>query len=809
MNAARVPLFHIRIFVPLSIVLLMTASTFAQDTAESRQSPLSCFPLSSPIVQANLMYNTFDKSSKNRHPRSSFQGNLVATRIYDPTAPLHTEKAELWNVAEILNQMGPDQRTIYVPNLTVTQIKEKIITFGDGRTITFSGKLDPPILPGTLRITDQTETFADRQRHALNGTSGGTGAINPFTGEFELNFHSPPADGVPVRCTYFRYQVHETLVSFDEENIHNAVLGLDETLANGGTSFLYDLDGNSVVDEADGDFLVHRVRGYADKNTKKPWLLPSVAHATPALATPPGRPHWYYGTAIQKADRDSLDAFVQANKERPTRLFVADENGMVHAFDAGRFRWGDNPKTAIIENRGHFKWESLSTHTDLSETWHVLLNRYADPPPYFRWQDTGTGETAPDYGSGRETWGFIPPGLVSRLKQGLLDDADHVPIGASPIISDVYFNAAWHTILVCTGGNHTDTLFALDITDPERPLFLWEFTHPDIIRTEVPPALPQIGKTMVKNKDQWVVFLSSGQGLEKNQAPSLFLIETATGALIEQIMLQSGTDYDHDHMDDAEGGIPVGSPALVDSDGNGYVDRSYVCTHNGFLFKVNLPDGIAGSRAISDPCLINTDFTYQDHAGYFHTIPPEHRFQPISAAPAVTVDNGNHDNGKIDYRVRIFFGTGAACPADPDANDSNGPYYVYAYTDHDAKGECRLQKITLDWFREMAPGHHISVSAFTAAGSVYFSTTVPAKASHPQADPGRLYALDKRTGTVIQEKEIGKALASPVVEDEHVFIKSDQTGPDDILVLGGESFNNDALKTPDARVGIQAWKEEW
>jgi hypothetical protein len=33
---------------------------------------------------------------------------------------------------------------------------------------------------------------------------------------------------------------------------------------------------------------------------------------------------------------------------------------MLHAFDTGNFRWGDNPETEdILEHRGYFQWEGV------------------------------------------------------------------------------------------------------------------------------------------------------------------------------------------------------------------------------------------------------------------------------------------------------------------------------------------------------------------------------------------------------------------------------------------------------------------
>ncbi len=63
-------------------------------------------------------------------------------------------------------------------------------------------------------------------------------------------------------------------------------------------------------------------------------------------------------------------------------------------------------------------------------------------------------------------------------------------------------------------------------------------------------------------------------------------------------------------------------------------------------------------------------------------------------------------------------------------------------------------------------------------------------------------------GKVIFEKEIGDVTATPLVEDEHLYIKTGSSGNSPVI-FGGGKYNNDTVKIPSAQAGIQAWKEIW
>jgi type IV pilus assembly protein PilY1 len=749
---------------------------------------------SSPVVQANILYSGYSdtvSTGQEKLPR----GHVAATTIYDPVDPGHTEKVQIWDAGEVLSKMEPVDRKIYVPDIKVLKMTDVTIEKADGSTRTFSGTLLHPIIYSTVRITDGKETFNDLHIKDLTGNLGGTGTINRFTGVFEVTFNEPPAEGEFVKCSYRYYVAGPSMVEFNKDNIGNDSLGLNNTLVGPG-KYQYDLDVNSAFDEADGDYLVGWVRGYQDGvSAKKKWLFGPVDHSVPAIAGPPGRPNWYYGTDITKDEKEEFDSFLAVQKDRRNVLYVGALDGMIHAFDAGRFCWGDNPETAVTEKRGYFTWVALSADPLLNERWRILLAFNPDQPQGALWQTTGKGDKAPDYGGGRELWAFIPPNLIPRLKNNMSDAEDQAYVDASPAIADVYINGAWATVLVAGEGIGGDHVFCLDITDPDKPRFLWEFADPGLLRSRSCPTSAQIGKILVAGVKRWVAFLTSGDIFCTDLDPSLYIIDIADGAVVSRVFLHAGMDRNGDNIDDGKGGIPCAQPAVIDSDGNGYIDRVYVGTDKGFVFKVNIPDDSDMPQCDFESCIINTNFFYKDSLGVAHSVPPDQQFHPIVASPTVVVDNDYDKDGVSNYNIRLFFGTSA----------SDHPNHFFAYADHNSKGVCNAASISIEWFYQLPDGNVIVTSSVAAAGAVYLGTSTDEAGD---VGAGRIYVYDMLGGKVIFEKEIGDITATPLVEEEHLYVKTSSSGTSPVIIGGGK-YNNDTVKIPSAKAGIQAWKEIW
>ncbi|MEJ2475778.1 MAG: hypothetical protein P8Y74_18130, partial [Desulfobacterales bacterium] len=321
----------------------------------------------SPVIQANIIYAGAVETPADGWVDQKLRGHVTAGRIYDPTEPDHTlrEEEPLWDAGEVLSSMNPDDRRIYFPDLDVRRVEDEYLTdeggqqlIGDGARVNFSGFLaHSPVLATTLRIYDgHPEVFIDSGMAALKGSLGGKGIVDRFTGRWEVTFNRPPAAGVPIMASYSWYTAGHALKPFVPANVTNEMLALsDEYIWLDGYTNDFNRDGRFDVAETQTDaaWLVRLVRGYRQPETgvKKEWLLGPVNHSVPALMVPPGYPRWLYGTEVTDAERERFIDFQKTYQARQSVLFVGSGDGMLHAFDAGAFRHGDNPDIpGITEN---------------------------------------------------------------------------------------------------------------------------------------------------------------------------------------------------------------------------------------------------------------------------------------------------------------------------------------------------------------------------------------------------------------------------------------------------------------------------
>ena len=153
--------------------------------------------------------------------------------------------------------------------------------------------------------------------------------------------------------------------------------------------------------------------------------------------------------------------------------------------------------------------------------------------------------------AGREAWAYVPAPMLPRLF--LLADrnyaAMHRPyVDASPVAGDICPNAPaacaasdWRTILVGGYGAGGRGYYALDITDPDAPRALWQYTAADDNDLGLSFGNPVITKD---SDGTWVVILASGYN---NASPGdgkgyLYVLKAADGSLRRKIGTGEGSD---------------------------------------------------------------------------------------------------------------------------------------------------------------------------------------------------------------------------------------------------------------------------
>ena len=153
---------------------------------------------------------------------------------------------------------------------------------------------------------------------------------------------------------------------------------------------------------------------------------------------------------------------------------------------------------------------------------------------------------------GTEKWAYIPSFVLSKI--WMLADSNYASnhkffVDGPITVGDVYINNngtnEWRTVLVAGLGKGGRGYFAIDITDPDAPIVLWEFTNTNMGYTYGNPEI-------VKLPDgKWVAIVSSGYdnvpAANGGIAPSgdgvgrLFVINIADGSLMYTMNTGAGS----------------------------------------------------------------------------------------------------------------------------------------------------------------------------------------------------------------------------------------------------------------------------
>ncbi|MDC8785495.1 PilC/PilY family type IV pilus protein [Roseateles koreensis] len=142
-----------------------------------------------------------------------------------------------------------------------------------------------------------------------------------------------------------------------------------------------------------------------------------------------------------------------------------------------------------------------------------------------------------DAKTGVERWAYIPGIVMPKLYQ-LADQyyqsLHQYYVDATPVVGDVYIGGAWKTILV--GGLNAGGAgyYALDITNPNAPVALWEFKDSKLGLSFGNPVITK------RKNGAWVVAFTSGYN-NADGGGHLFMVDAGTGALLQTIDTGAGS----------------------------------------------------------------------------------------------------------------------------------------------------------------------------------------------------------------------------------------------------------------------------
>lgn len=248
-----------------------------------------------------------------------------------------------------------------------------------------------------------------------------------------------------------------------------------------------------------------------------------------------------------------------------------------------------------------------------------------------------------DAATGIEKLAFVPSSLFSSLS-ALTEPtyAHRYYVDGSPVAGDVYYNSAWHTVLVGSMGTGARGIFALDVTDPgafteanAAKLVNFEFTSKedsDVGYIAGPVSISRM------NNGRWAAIFGNGYNSTGTGTSTLFVVDVETGALIRKISTLAGVS-----------GTPnaLARPLAIDTDGDLTTDVVYAGDLLGNMWKFDLSS--------ADPADWSVAYKLFQAS------------QPITTAP----DVGEHPNGGF----MVFFGTGKYLETSDVASAPGNSFY--------------------------------------------------------------------------------------------------------------------------------------
>jgi hypothetical protein len=345
-------------------------------------------------------------------------------------------------------------------------------------------------------------------------------------------------------------------------------------------------------------------------NTTIRYLLGDIFHSNPLVVGSP--PNTQYYTLNLNGYQD----YAAKHRLRRKMLIVGANDGMVHAFDAGKF----------------------------------------DPTLH----DPDNPDLVFDNGTGKEVFAYMPRAVMPTVRLLTDPDTDHHQwsVDGTITIADAYIDPShdgtptaterqWRTLAIGGLRQGGDMYYALDITQPDKlnlknepkadngyvpscldssfntddcgpvpfPSVLWEFNdsvvtasgdrtrldedankEPDLAATW---SVPNMGRIKVAaaagsktTRDVYVAVFGGGlDPLSKTASTRgnwIYMVDVETGKAIYKRRL--------------EGSMPS-EPSAVDTNGDGYLDRIYLGTTQGFIYRIDMTADITSGSDKLYPAL--------------------------------------------------------------------------------------------------------------------------------------------------------------------------------------------------------------
>lgn len=183
-----------------------------------------------------------------------------------------------------------------------------------------------------------------------------------------------------------------------------------------------------------------------------------------------------------------------------------------------------------------------------------------------------------DAATGEERLAVIPSTVLNKLSAltspgyAESDGEPHRYLVDGPLAShDVFFDGAWRTVLLISMGAGGRGLLALDVSDPDNIVQLWEYNASKDATLGYLLTAPTVARLRT---GQWAVLLGNGINAPDGTA-ALLILDIRSGALIRRIAT-------------GQPSAGLAMPLVTDIDSDGNADYAYAGDSLGNLWRFDL-----------------------------------------------------------------------------------------------------------------------------------------------------------------------------------------------------------------------------
>ena len=311
---------------------------------------------------------------------------------------------------------------------------------------------------------------------------------------------------------------------------------------------------------------------------------------------------------------------------------------------------------------------------------------------------------------GQEVYAFVPSAVIgnlNRLTERSYNGGGHQSyVDNTPVVGDVYFNGAWRTVLIGTLRGGGRGIFALDITNPNAPVLLWEksdadASYKDLGFTYAQPIITRL------HTGGWAVVVSNGYNSAQDNAV-LYVMNVADGSLIKALPAS-------DNIATPNG---LSSPFVADVDGDLIADYAYAGDLHGNLWRFDLIGTSLTATAAADNFRVAFGGRPLYTAQATSLAPgATNAVQSITASPSVVA----HPSGTGHL---VLFGTGKYLEASDALANTSKAMTLYGIWDRQTDGSAASSTpvLTIANLQQQTLGTDQRISYTSSAGSSVSST---------------------------------------------------------------------------------------